>query len=125
MSLALDITEREASRSLPATSLMSDGRPVVATPAPRRVVEQIGVDAPRPFSPSPRACQSPDDPRCHVNAPPPPPMRIHLERAFQAIAPLPSGLIVPANGVVAVLTFPSFEDGPREAHARGVYRPPA
>ena len=126
MSLALQIAEAEAARSLSPRSLTSDAEPIVATPAPRRVVAPSTAPTPKPFSPTPHACTSPGEPGCEVSAPFHAPEQIEFARSAHVAVLLPTvPALSPPAAVEIVMPTWHLSGAPTDAHAPPPWRPPA
>lgn len=124
MSLALQIADAEAARSLGARSLSSLDEPVNATPAPRQFVAARAVVPTKPFTPTPQACTSPGEPGCEVSLPFEAPSHVGIAHiahdgavcvSFPEIAPPDSTLVRPAFG---------HDAAPTDVHRPSPWRPP-
>jgi hypothetical protein len=126
MSLALQIAEAEAARSLTARSLSSNDEPVNATPAPRRAERLAAVEPPtKPFSPMPHACTSPGEPGCEVSGPGQAPTHVQIARvAHDGAVPLRLPDLPPPNVVILVPAIDGHA-APTSAHTTPPWRPPA
>lgn len=129
ISLSFEIEAYEASRALSPEALTSPGSDAAVTPATPAAVHAPTAPtarAGRPFTPVPRACSDMRDPRCALNALPPAPERVELERsAHPAILPSPELPFIAAPLEVE-LTVPeiAYEGRALDAHGRSQWRPP-
>ena len=125
MSLALQIAEAEAARSLTERSLTSNDEPVNATPA-QRVVVQVRVALPaKPFSPMPRACTSPGEPGCEVSDSGSNPTHVEIARVAHDGAIAVNLPELPPPSVIAIVPVIDHEGAPLQSHTPPPWRPPA
>ncbi len=124
MSLALQIAEAEAARSLTARSLSSLDEPVNATPAPRVVAIRAAAPA-KPFTPTPHACTSPGEAGCEVSSPFQTPGHVEIAHVVHDGAVCVIVPEIPPPGCVPFEPAAARHVAPSDAHARSPWRPPA